>query len=76
MKFLMLYVMTLITCYVFGFFGGFQLFNFRENFFLALAACALIIAVLLYCLISQSEKINQLEKRIKELETKGLENRE
>ena len=70
MKFLLLYVMTLITCYIFIFFGGHMLFDFRGNYFVAIAACAFIIAVVIFNFISQNEKINQLEERIKALEEK------
>jgi preprotein translocase subunit SecF len=71
MKFIKTYAMTLVLCYVFVFFGGWMLFDFSKHLYVAIAACAFIIAVVASVFIEQEEKINQLEKRVKELEEKG-----
>ena len=70
MKFLKTYMMTLILCYLFVFFGGWMLFDFSKRFWVAIAACAFIIAVVASIFVAQEEKIEQLEKRVKELEEK------
>ena len=70
MKFLKTYAVILILSFAFMFFGGWQLFDFRERFWLATAACALAIAAVVSVLTAQGEKIEQLEKRVKELEEK------
>ena len=56
---------------MFVFFGGWQLFDFNNRFFIAIASCAFIIAVIASILFSQEERIEQLEKRVKELEEKN-----
>ena len=70
MRFLKIYLATLVLVSIFMFFGGYTLFNFREHFWLAIAACAFIIAVLVSVFISQDERIEQLEAKIKEIEEK------
>ena len=70
MKFLKTYAIILILSFAFMFFGGWQLFDFRERFWLATAACALVLAAAVSVLTAQGEKIDQLEKRVKELEEK------
>lgn len=76
MKFIKTYVMTLIVCYLFVFCGGWMLFDFSNRCYTATAACAFIISVILSAFIAQDEKIEELEKRIKELETKSLHEKE
>lgn len=71
MKFIKIYAFVLILCYVFAFFGGWMLFDFRNRYFVAIAACAFIIAIYISNLISQVEKMEELEKRIKKLEDKS-----
>lgn len=70
MKFIKIYAMTLVLCYIFVFFGGWMLFDFSKRYFVATAACAFIIAVIISIFIAQDAKIEHLEKRIKELEEK------
>jgi len=71
MKFLKIFLAVLVCCFVFMFFGGFMLFNFRESFCLATASCAFVIAVVAYIFLAQEEKIEQLEKRVEALEKKA-----
>ena len=71
MKFLKTYVITLVLSYIFVFFGGWMLFDFSKRFYAATAACAFIIAAVISVFISQNDKIEQLEKRVKELEGKS-----
>jgi preprotein translocase subunit SecF len=70
MKFIKTYAITLVLCFIFVFFGGWMLFDFSNHFYVAVAACAFIIAVILSIFIAQEERIEQLEKRVKELEEK------
>lgn len=70
MKFLKTYAIILILSFAFVFFGGWQLFDFRERFWLATAACAFVLAVIASVFEAQGEKIDQLEKRVKDLEEK------
>lgn len=67
MKFIRTYIMILILCYVLVFFGGWIAFR---NFYVALAACALVITVVVSVFCAQEERIERLEKRVKELEEK------
>lgn len=62
--------MTLVLCYIFVFFGGGMIFDFNNRYFVAIAACAFIIAVIISVFVSQGEKIEEMEKRIRELEEK------
>lgn len=71
MKFIKTYATTLVLCNIFLFFGGWMLFDFNNRYFLATAACAFIIAVIISVFVSQDEKIEQLENRVKELEEKS-----
>lgn len=71
MKFIKTYAMTLAACYIFVFFGGWMLFDFSKRYFVATAACAFIIAVVASVFIAQEERIDQLEKKVKELEEKN-----
>lgn len=70
MKFIKTYLITLVLCCIFAFFGGWMLFDFSKRYYVATAACAFIIAAIISLFVSQEEKIKQLEKRIKELEEK------
>ena len=70
MKFIKTFLIILVLCYVFVFFGGWMLFNFHKSWYIATAACAFIIAVIVFAFVAQEEKIEQLEKRVKELEEK------
>lgn len=65
-KFIGTFVICLILCYVFLFFGGALIF---ENFGATLVLVALIIAVLITMFVHQEIKIEELEARIKTLET-------
>ena len=71
MKFIKTYVITLILCYMFVFCGGGMLFDFSKRYYVAIAACAFIIAVVVSVIYAQEEKIEELEKRVNELEKKG-----
>ena len=68
MKFIKNFVLILVLCYVFVFFGGWMLFDFGKRFYVATAACAFVIAVIASAFLAHDEKIEQLEKRVKELE--------
>ena len=67
-QFVKIFVVTLILVELFLFFGGYRLFDFSRGYYRAGAACALIIAVIAHGLITQAEKMEDLEKRIRALE--------
>ena len=69
MKFVKTYLITLVLSYVFVFFGGWMRFDFRKHYFLAIAACAFMIAIVIYLFCAQEEKIEQLQRRIEKLES-------
>ena len=48
-----------------------MLFDFRKHYFLAIAACAFMIAIIIIISLfyAQEEKIEQLQKRIEKLES-------
>lgn len=68
MRFLKIYLMTLVFSIMFVFLGGWMLLDFDHRPYTATAACAFLIAVVIVLFVSLEEKIEQLEKRIKELE--------
>ena len=71
MKFFKVFVIILVLSYIFVFFGGWRLFDFHSSLWLATAACASIAAVIVSAFAAQVEKIEGLEKRIRELEEKN-----
>lgn len=71
MRFLKTFGIILILSYIFVFFGGWQLFAFSKRVYLTTTVWAFIISVLVSLFIAQDEKIERLEKRIKELENQN-----
>ncbi len=67
-NFLETFAISLILCYIFLFFGGVLIF---ENFWAILVFVALIIAILTTIFIHQETKIEELEARIKILESES-----
>jgi Mn2+/Fe2+ NRAMP family transporter len=67
-SFLGTFAISLILCYIILFFGGTLIF---ENFWAILVFVSLIIAILVTVLIHQETKIEELEARIKTLESKS-----
>lgn len=67
-NFLETFVISLISCYIFLFFGGILIL---ENFWATLIFVAFIIAILITVFIHQETKIEELETRIKTLESKS-----
>lgn len=61
------FIMCLVLCYVFLFFGGGIILG---NIWAALVFVALIITILITIFIHQETKIEELETRIKTLESK------
>ena len=49
-----------------------MLFDFSERIYVATAACAFIIAVILSVFSEQEKRIEQLEKRMEELEEQKI----
>ena len=66
-RFLMIYGMILVFSFVFVCFGA-QFFI--GNIYLLTAAFDFILAIIIALIVSQAEKIDKLEERINELETK------
>ncbi|MPM25367.1 hypothetical protein SDC9_71858 [bioreactor metagenome] len=64
-QFLSTFVISVVLCYVFLFFGGALIF---ENYLVILVFVALIISLLITAFIHQETKIEELEARIKTLE--------
>ena len=71
MKFFKVFVIVLVLSYIFVFFGGWMLFDFHSRFWLTTAVCAFIVAVIVSAFAAQEERIEGLEKRIRELEEKN-----
>ena len=67
-KFISIFVLTLILVWTFLFLGGYLVFGFHRHYYSAGAACAFIIALIIYAFAVQFEKIESLEKRIEMLE--------
>lgn len=70
MNFFQVFIVVFLLSVVFVFFGGWMLFDFSSRFWLATAACAFLIAVIVYAFIRLEEKVEGLEQRIRELEEK------
>jgi hypothetical protein len=67
-NFLGIFAASLMLCYVFLFFGGVLIF---ENFWAILVFVALIITIVTTVFIHQETKIEELEARIKTLESQS-----
>ena len=72
-KFLMTFFICLVLVYVFMFFGGSVLLDLSRHFYAFLVFVALILAVLISAFAAQSEKLEALEKRVRELEGRECE---
>lgn len=48
-----------------------MLFDFNNRWYLTTAVCAVIISVVVWLFVVQSDKIDALEKRVAELESKS-----
>lgn len=71
MKFLKLYAIVLPLCLAFVFFGGWMLFDFNRHWYVATAACAFLLTAAVRAFSAQEERLEQLEKRLRELEGTG-----
>lgn len=71
MKFLGTYALTLALSFLFAFCGGCMLFDFSKRFYVALAAVSLVIALVIHAFMTQAERIEQLESRVKALESQN-----
>lgn len=72
MKFLKILLMILISSFLFVFLGGWMLFDFTKRVYLTTAVLALIVSAVVYAFVRLYEKVETLEKRVKELEDKAL----
>lgn len=66
--FLKIFGMTLVIVEISLFLGVYRLFDFSRSYYGAGAACAFIIAFIIYGFVVQSEKIEALEERLAILE--------
>ena len=64
------FAIILVLSYVFVFFGGYLLFDFSRNFYLALGTCALVFSAFVYALVRLSDRIKILEDKLKTFEKK------
>lgn len=72
MKFLKIFLMILISSFLFVFLGGWMLFEFTKRVYLTTAVLALIVSAVVYAFVRLYEKVETLEKRVKELEDKRI----
>lgn len=72
MRFLKTWIVCIVLLFVFVFFGGWMLFDFRNHIYLAVAATAFVLAVLVRVLMSMSDRIDALEAEIKDLKKQVL----
>ena len=72
-RFLQTFAICLVLVEVFIFFGGWQLFDFNRHWFLAGASTAFVLAVFISVWLSQEDRLEALEKRIKELEEQQVQ---
>lgn len=68
-KFIKIFLVILVLSYVFMFLGVWMLFDFNNRWYLTTAVCAVIISVVVWLFVVQSDKIDALEKRVAELES-------
>lgn len=74
MRFLKIWSIILVISYLFIFFGGWMLFDFSKHVYLTTAVWALILSGVLFAFLRQSERMEMLEQRIKELENSIQQN--
>ena len=70
MKFIKTYFCVIIFMFLFVFLGGWNLFDFRTKPYLVMLVVSFIISIVISAFMAQEDKIDGLEKRIKELEKK------
>ena len=70
MKFIKTYFCVIIFMFLFVFLGGWNLFDFRTKPYLVMLVVSFIITIVISAFMAQEDKIDGLEKRIKELEKK------
>lgn len=68
MKFIKVFVPVLVLCFLFTFFGGWRLFDFSGGIYVTAGVVSLVVSLIVYAFLMQDEKIELLEKRVKELE--------
>ena len=66
-RFFKTYAVCLVGSEVFLFFGGYLLFDFRNHPFRTFAAVAFVLAVLVTVWLAQEERMDDLEKRVRDL---------
>ena len=69
-EFFKTFAIILVFSYVFVFFGGYLLFDFSRNFYLALGTCAFVFSAFVYALVRLSDRIEILEDKLKTFEKK------
>lgn len=66
--FLATFIVCMISCYIFLFFGGALIL---ENIWIIPIFAALFLAILIKAFIHQETKLEELEERIKSMESRG-----
>lgn len=72
MKFLKTWAICIVLLFTFFFFGGWMLFDFNRHTYLAIAAIAFVLAVLIRVLMAMDDRIEALEAELKELKKQVL----
>ena len=70
MRFFKIYLCVIIFMFLFVFLGGWNLFDFKTKPYLVMLVVSFIISIVISAFMAQEDKIDGLEKRIKELEKK------
>ena len=68
MRFFKIYLCVIIFMFLFVFLGGWNLFDFKTKPYLVMLVVSFIISIVISVFMEQEDKIDELEKRIKELE--------
>ena len=68
MRFFKIYLCVIIFMFLFVFLGGWNLFDFKTKPYLVMLVVSFIISIVISVFMEQEDKIDELGKRIKELE--------
>lgn len=63
---------VIVSSFIFVFLGGYILFDFSRNFYLALIFCSLIASVIIYVLFKLTIRIEALEQKIEAIESSKI----
>ena len=66
-EFLATFAIILVLLFVFFLFGGYILFDFSRNFWIATVSCAFMLSVIVTYFVKLSDRVDALEKRLDEI---------